>query len=125
MDFVASIASIGAIRGANNSNLLGSVVGVRGAGGGAGREDLRAVVHEGEEVFVDGGESDQPDVGDRELGRGTSCGEHGLERECSMLVFAGDGALLGAVCYALSALVRWRSPSGVVEAGFLLVLCST
>lgn len=76
-------------------------------------------------LFIDGSKPDEPDVGDRELGRGTSCGEHGLERECSMLVFAGDGALLGAVCYALSALVRWRSPSGVVEAGFLLVLCST
>ena len=80
------------------------------------------MVHQREEVFVDGGEPHEPDVRDRKLGRGTGSGSHGVERECGLLVFTWNGALFGSVCDALSEVVWWRSASGVVEAGVLLVL---
>jgi len=64
------------------------------------------VVDEGEEGFIlCGGEPHEPDVGDRELGGGTCCCAHGVERVCGVVVFGGDGALRGAVCYALSAII--------------------
>nr|KYP44852.1 hypothetical protein KK1_033658 [Cajanus cajan] len=96
---------LGAVRASQNGDVFGAVVGVCGAGGGAGREDLRAVVHEGEEVSIRCGEPHEPDVGDRELGGGTRRRAYGLEGECGWVVFAGDGALLGLVCDALSAFI--------------------
>jgi len=64
------------------------------------------VADEGEEGFVlCGGEPHEPDVGDRELGGGACGGAHGVERVCDVVVFGGDGALPGAVRYALSAII--------------------
>lgn len=97
LDLLAAPAPNGSVPAAGERPLPGPLVGVRRAGGDPGREDLRAVVHEGEEVPVDDGESDEPVVGDREPGGRAGCGSHGVERERGLLVLAGDGALLRAV----------------------------
>lgn len=105
----------------NRRPIPGSVVGFRRSGGASRREDLWPVVHPGEEVFVRGGEPDEPVVGHREPGQRAGGGEDGVEGDRRVLVFTWDGALFGAICDALSAAVGRRSPPGDAAAGVLLV----
>lgn len=96
-----------------NCHLLSSpLVGHRDTHRSARREDLRPVVHQGEEVLVDCGQPNEPALSDREFGGGSGGRPDGVEGECSVHVLFGDGPLSCAVCDALSTAVGWRSASG-------------
>lgn len=75
---------------------------LRRSDSGARRQDIRRVVHQREEVFIGGGQPDEPVVGDRELGGRVGGCANGLERECYVFVLVGYGTLSGAVRHTVS-----------------------
>lgn len=79
------------------------------------------MVHEWQEVPIDGGEPNMSTVGDRELGGGEGSSPNGVEGERDIHVHLRHDALSRDIRHALSKAHGEQGPTGETTAGFLLV----